>query len=103
MSRPKEPKKFLYPRVYFQPTKYITYSNRIRIIEPSGKCSWIGEGLEYFHPPCWAADSVKNLDRWFYFPNNDGFCDSGKEAVRLMKKYDRAIGYRRAIFIGEIR
>lgn len=112
MNKPKEPKRFEYPRMYYQNPKRPFFcrslgnilsasdagKDRLRIIYPDGICEYQANP-DFFDPdnsffrPCWAP--VKS--------DYEGKFESGKQALIAMRKFDEKHGFGPAIFIGEIK
>jgi hypothetical protein len=100
MTRPREPKTFKRPRLYYQEAyDTLLLGGRIRIIYPDGLCEWLSWGNpEHIYAPCWAAIKPYN----FYATDEYGKCKSGRAALKRMRVYDYIQGWPPADFLGEL-
>ena len=87
----KEPKAFKRPRLYWRKAEASDeLEQRIRIVYPNGHAEYAdgmicSSGCWYDKLPCWMNGTVTK----------------GKQAVKLMKNYDKKRGFK-TIFLGEI-
>lgn len=95
MRRPKEPKTFNYPRLYFQIGFYKGYRGRLRIVYPDGTAefSW---ALAMKNP--WGGTPC-----WLKYPYRGQLVSTGEKALKLMRRYDKKVGFPAAEFVGEIK
>lgn len=92
--KPKEPKLWKYPRIYYQDADsfFSHETGRFRIIFPNGDCCFWGDWGKVrigrrFGFPCWAKPKSK----------------SPRGQLVLMRQYDKFRGWKRADFISEIK
>lgn len=85
------------------------FSTRYRIIYPDGKCQWQnGQYIATYNnedsemlSPCWAEKNdfqVADANEGEQF----GKCKSARKAIKLMKQYDKNLGYK-SLFLGYIK
>lgn len=90
----KEPKDFKYPRLYYQETTYIGYARliaggRLRIIYPNGKAEYqVHQKSNRWIDTCWS---------------DFGHLRTAECSLKNMRKYDKKMKWKKAIFIGEIK
>jgi hypothetical protein len=106
MNPPKEPKSFIYPRIYFQDdhpkgrfpcgAAFDHGYSRLRIIYPDGSSQFCCG--TYWTYPCWAPDAA-----FSDYLEIRGKHASAFEALRVMREFDEKHGFPPAIFIGEIK
>lgn len=97
MKKPKEPRAWKYPRLYYQSAPSYYNRERIRIIYPDGKSEWVDNvsDPDLVYRPCWAGWKDRVDD---YGKNKTPFL-----ALKAMRTYDRTFDWPKADFLGEIK
>lgn len=96
----KEPKTFLYPRIYRQEglkDYFYSYSlgPRTRIIYPNGRVEWYSDSI--------SKDGLFDKSCFAYSNHGMKLHTTGEDALIEMRKYDRHNQFNKAEFIGEIK
>jgi len=114
MKRPKEPRNFKYPRIYYQEgLSFLSMVKgpRVRIFYPNGDTDWatiadhycgnvlpLGPDYLFETEPCWYVR--KNME-------TDGFehrkPNTMKKAIMRANEFDKKEGFPKMIFLGEIK
>lgn len=91
MKRPKEPRTFKYPRLYWQPMGP-SFTGRLRILYPD-------------RPPEWALNEILGFNTFGVVWDNGPCCwfQTVKTQLEDMHQFDRDIKNPKAVFLGEIK